>query len=236
MSVRFLARKARWRCARLFAALGLRAPLTNGGYGPEYWRSRKTGQAHGPENYTREDNSTRVLFEDILKAVGPDASFLEVGCNAGRNLDYLHAKGFRDLAGIEINAASVHETLKKAFPELYATGKFFVGNAADEIKKIPDSRYDVVFSIAVLEHIAPRDQSLFLDMVRVSKKYVAVITGENGLYDFERIFGSHNCSTAVFRLFYGDGHGFSLPTEPYDEEKHFFDSMFLRVFIKKARP
>jgi SAM-dependent methyltransferase len=204
----------------------------------KYWETRNIGDDHGPEKYTNEDNSTYIMFEDLLKVLNENASFLEIGCNAGRNLNYLLNKGFTDLAGIEINETSIHKTLKEHFPKLYEVGQFYVGNAADEIRKIQDERYEVVFSIAVLEHIPPRDIRLFSDMVRVSKKYIAIITGENSRvypYNFEKLFEKLGCKAVSFKLFYGDPHNFQLPREAYNEKVHFYGSMFLRIFVKSKK-
>lgn len=201
-----------------------------------YWQTRNIGDDHGPQKYITEDNSTYVLFQDLLKVLDKDASFLEVGCNAGRNLNFLLNAGYRNLAGIEINETSIKETLRHHFPSLYDTASFYIGNAADEIRKIEDNRYDVVFSIAVLEHIPPEDVGLFRDMVRVSRKYIAVITSENSRvysYNFQKAFERVGCKTVLFRLFYGESHNFELPKQPYIEKEHFFDTMFLRIFIKQ---
>ena len=186
----------------------------------------------------QEDNTTYVLFEDILKVVGRDASFLEIGCNAGRNLNYLYKLGYRNLAGIEINELSVNETLREHFPELYKIGRFYLGNAAHEIKKIPDDSYDVTFSIAVLEHIPSEDKGLFFDMARVTKRYIAVITGENSrLYphNYDKLFEKYGYKKVLFRLFYGEGNMCEFPHELYDEKNHFFYSMFLRIYVKRRR-
>ena len=202
----------------------------------EYWRSRNIGDPHGPESYLHEDNSIYVMFGDLLKALGGKASFLEIGCNAGRNLNYLLKQGHTDLAGIEINDASVNVVLKDYFPDLYEKGTFYIGNALDEIKKIPDSRYDVVFSIAVLEHIPYEDRALFTEMARVSKQYIAIITGLKSTlfnHNYERIFRKLGFTTIVYRLFYGENNNFQLPTELYNK-KHTFNSMFLRIFIKNS--
>ncbi len=204
----------------------------------EYWRSREMGEQHGPENYIQEDNSTYVMFEGLLKALGQEASFLEIGCNAGRNLNYLLKQGYTDLAGIEINDASINVVLKEHFPDLYEKGTFFIGNALDEIKKIPDERYDVVFSIGVFEHIPYEDKALFNEVARVSKQYIAIITSVRSRlfhYNYEKIFRKLGFTTIEYRLFYGENHNFNVPVEPYDAKKHAFDSKFLRIFIKSRK-
>jgi SAM-dependent methyltransferase len=223
-----------YRLSRLLGSLGITPPWKKGS--KKHWQSRETGDEHGPEKYVQEDNSTYVLFEDLLKVVGKDASFLEIGCNAGRNLNYLFRQGYRNLAGIEINKASINNTLKEHFPELYKTGRFYIGNAAHEIKKIPSKSYDVTFSIAVLEHIPPADKRLFFDMARVTRSYIAIITGDNSRvypHNYDIMFEEFGYKKILFRLFYGKRHNFEFPKEFYNEKKHFFDSMFLSIYMKK---
>ncbi len=204
-----------------------------------HWRSRNVGDQHGPENYIQEDNSTYVMFEWLLKALGQNASFLEIGCNAGRNLNYLLKHGYTDLAGIEINDVSVNVVLKEHFPDLYEKGTFFIGNALDEIKKIPDERYDVVFSIGVFEHIPYEYKTLFNEVARVSKRYIAIITNEKSSklfpHNYEKKFRNLGFTTIEYKLFYGENHNFNMPVEPYDAKKHAFDSKFLRIFIKNKK-
>lgn len=226
--------KIDYRLSWLLGSFGITPPWKKGSR--KYWQSREMGDEHSPEKYVQEDNSTYVLFEDLLKVIGKDASFLEIGCNAGRNLNYLYNQGYRNLAGIEINEVSINKTLMEHFPELYKTGRFYVGNAAHEIKKIPSKSYDVTFSIAVLEHIPPEDKRLFFDMARVTRSYIAIITGDNSRvypHNYDKIFEEFGYKKVLFRLFYGEGHNFGFPKEFYDGEKHFFDSMFLSIFVKK---
>lgn len=223
--------------SRLSASLGINPPwkMTDS---KKHWQSRVIGDEHGPENYVQEDNSTYVLFEDLLKVVGEDASFLEIGCNAGRNLSFLYNHGFRNLAGIEINELSINETMREHFPDLYKTGRFYIGNAAHEIKNIPDDSYDVTFSIGVLEHIPPGDKSLFFDMARVTRGYIAIITGAHSRqypYNYDKMFDKFGFKKVLFRLFYGEGHNFEFPKGFYREDKYFFDSMFLSIFVKRVK-
>ena len=94
--------------------------------------------------------------------------------------------------------------IKQNFSELYKTAKFYIGNAAVEIKKIPDNSFDVVFSIAVLIHIDPEFFSFFADMVRISKKYIAIFTAENGApfpYNFRKIFTDLGCKEIYYQSF-----------------------------------
>lgn len=222
-----------FKFARFIVMRGISNPLSSDNQ--NYWKTRNIGDRHGPNEYVNEDSTTHLLFDELLKTVDNNASFIDIGCNAGRNLNYLFKKGFTNLAGIEINPASIHVTMKKEFPHLYQTGNFYVGNAAHEIKKIENDKYDIVFSNGVLEHIPPKYMSLFKDMVRVSRRYIVIITSENSRvypYDFEKIFVDLGCKTVLYRLFYGKDHNFSFPKDKYNKNKHFFSSTFLRIFVK----
>ncbi len=206
----------------------------------EYWASRDVDTIHSPTLYVKPDETTSLVLDDVLKVVERSASFLEIGCNAGRNLKYLYDKGYKNLAGIEINAPAVEKVLKSNFPDMYASSKFYVGNAAEQIKKIPSNSYDVVFSNAVLVHIHPKDASLFQDMVRVSKKYISFFTDENSTggwpHDYDAIFKKQGCTLVQHKLFYGmeSKNSLLLPKENLDEKKHYFDACIQKIYIKNV--
>jgi len=226
----------KYKIARLCVMNGVRPPfIYYGNCDSLYWQTRNLETNHSPEQYLRTDFSTQATLDKIINVSNKDTSFIEIGYNAGRNLNYLLEKGFKKLAGIEINEIAINQTLKQNFSELYKTAKFYIGNAAVEIKKIPDNSFDVVFSIAVLIHIDPEFFSFFADMVRISKKYIAIFTAENGApfpYNFRKIFTDLGCKEIYYQSFYGDKIYQTLPTEKYDLKKHFFNETFVRIFIK----
>ena len=202
-----------------------------------YWRSQTLRSTHNPLNYLIPDELTDILFMDLIPRLGKEASFMEIGCSAGRNLHFLHELGYRNLAGIEINRLAVEDVLRKKYPRLYEDCNFLIGNAAEEIRKIQDASFDVVFSKGVLIHIPPSQRSLFRNMVRICKKYIVIYTSEVGApfpYDFEKIFTRLGCKTILYRSFYGGKDDFAFPIEPYDQKKHYFQETFLRVFVKTS--
>ncbi|HON57594.1 MAG TPA: methyltransferase domain-containing protein [bacterium] len=201
----------------------------------EYWQSRNLETNHSPEQYLKADITTQLTLDKIIEVSNKATSFIEIGCNAGRNLNYLYNKGFKNLAGIEINEIAINQTLKTNFPDLYNSAKFYIGNAATEITKIPDNSFDVVFSIAVLIHIDPEYFSLFSDMARISKKYIAIMTAENGSpfpYNFKKIFADLGFKEIYYRCFYGEKNDGLLPIEKYNLKEHLFNETFVRIFVK----
>lgn len=229
----------RFKISRYCVMNGIMPPFPNSDSCDSlYWKNRRLDTNHSPEQYIQYDSSTYMSLDEVIKVSSSNDSFIEIGCNAGRNLNYLYEKGFRNLAGIEINDTAVNVTLKKYFPDLYAFGKFYVGNAAEEIRKIPDNSFDTVFSIYVLIHINPEYKSLFKDMVRISKKYIIVTTSLNGSpfpYDFVKIFTDLGCKEIYSRINYENGSICKLPENLYNKKRHFYNEYFVKIFIKENK-
>lgn len=114
----------------------------------------------------------------LLEAhVPPPASVLEVGCNVGRNLEALRQRGFRPLAGLEINRRAVR-VLRRTYRELAADACITTGPAEDTIRLIPSLGFDVVFAFAVLEHLPPTSEAIFGEMVRVARRAIVTVEDE----------------------------------------------------------
>lgn len=120
--------------------------------------------ARGENNLT----APRVhMWEHIINAV-PELeglSTLEVGCNKGYNLKILQTWG-HDVVGIDPVGK---------IPERFNEGILINKGVAEDIK-FGDDSFDFVFSCGVLIHIHPDNQlKAIREMVRVAKKYIAVI-------------------------------------------------------------
>lgn len=95
--------------------------------------------------------------EGIVKILSPlitkDCSILEIGCNAGRNLNHLWQTGYTTLREMEISEHAV-KRLRVAYPSLAAI-PIDVGPAEHSIKKYESKSFDVIFTMSVLEHLHP---------------------------------------------------------------------------------
>jgi SAM-dependent methyltransferase len=109
----------------------------------------------------------------LLGLVDTNARILEVGCNVGRNLNHLNKMGFKNLAGIEINPHAV-ERLRQSYPNLKDV-PVHVGTAESVLPGIGDNEFDVVFTMAVLEHIHPDSVHVYGHIARIAKKHVLAI-------------------------------------------------------------
>lgn len=159
-----------------------------------YWRARRRDivplhqlydfmsqeQPHG--QYYAVPRPQSVRSQTILNALGSrisqDDSFLEIGCNTGRNLNHLWQAGFRRLYGMEISAHAV-ERMRVEYPGL-AQVTVEVGPAESSIRHHAAKSIDVIFTMATLEHLHPQCRSLFADIARVARKYVLAIEPRDG--------------------------------------------------------
>ncbi|HYE98135.1 MAG TPA: class I SAM-dependent methyltransferase [Planctomycetota bacterium] len=153
-----------------------------------FWRSRDTihsywknpgDAANEAKGYLEGEERSRFLVEKIREKVPPPASVLEIGCNVGRNLNALLAAGY-DVHGIEISAEAL-KLMKEAFPQVAEKGHIVHSPVEDVIRTFPENGMDVVFTMAVLEHIHTESEWIFGEMARIAKRYVVVLENEVAL-------------------------------------------------------
>jgi len=142
----------------------------------EYWRSPDDG-ANSPESYLDGVPRSAVLADIISRYAARDTPILEVGCNVGRNLNFLFRRGFSDLAGIEISEAAVR-LLGRTFPEMARVAKILNGPVEGIAPVLDDGRYGMVYTMAVLEHIHPSSEWVFGELVRITDRYLITIEDE----------------------------------------------------------
>ena len=132
-----------------------------------------------PIEYAQKDLGIVWFMRDFWAPfVGPEKSVLEIGCNAGANLNALFRQGVRDLLGIEVNETAVAQ-LKESFPELSHHVKLWVGPVEEEIVKLPAKSVDVTFFTGAAMHIHPRSHRVFDEVVRVTREYIGTIELED---------------------------------------------------------
>lgn len=142
----------------------------------EYWR--KPGDAgNQPEAYLKPQERSVFLVGLVRKYASPEARIMEIGCNVGRNLHHLYASGFRNLEGDEISEEAVRQ-LRLAYPELAEHLTLYNAPAEDVLPKLEDRRYDLTFTMAVLEHIHYDSEWVFPHIARITKGVLITIEDE----------------------------------------------------------
>ena len=143
-----------------------------------YWQQPSDG-TNLPEEYLEGDAKSEFLVQLIRDHANPDAKTLEIGCNVGRNLNKLYQAGFKDLHAIEINSRAL-ALLREHFPDLRAAA-LHNGAIEDIIPSLDDDCFDLVFTMAVFEHIHTESEWIFTEVVRVTRDILVTVEDENHL-------------------------------------------------------
>lgn len=142
----------------------------------DYWENPNDG-SNKPRFYFKGEEKSGLILKTIngLRLMQP--RIMELGCNVGRNLATLNKWHYTNLYGIELNPDAVKMCYNQ-FPEL--SGCITLGTLEDVLPVIKDNAYDVVFTMAVLEHIHPdSSEAIFDEMVRITKRYIITIEDEH---------------------------------------------------------
>lgn len=138
----------------------------------DFWRNPDEGNS--PENYFN-DSKKREGFLKIIRKIKTKKNYmiLEIGCNSGRNLDVLYSNGYRNFTGIEINKNAL-KLMKKKIPEVYFGTRIINKPVEDCIKSFKTNEFDLIYSLAVLEHIHPDSEWIFKEMARIGKSILTI--------------------------------------------------------------
>ncbi len=145
----------------------------------QYWRQPQD-IGNRPQDYISGEDRSQFVVEMVKRYCSPDARILEIGCNVGRNLNYLFLAGFKNLEGIEINGNAV-QLLKTTYPEMAQHNKIYNNPVEDIIKSFENDTFDLVFTMAVLEHIHPDSEWIFPEMVRITRATLITIEAETSV-------------------------------------------------------
>lgn len=194
------------RYATFLCNNGIEPPLTICAWWQERGWANQGLSDRSPDlkHYLVCDDSTEWLFEAILPLIGKDAKILEIGCNAGRHLNYLYEKGYRDLTGIEMAPKAI-EMMDDCFPEMSKNIKKITGNAAKILRGLETKSYDLVFCHSVLINISPTHNYIFGEMCRVCRGYIVTFESEGTVTayprDFKRMFERHGFKMGLSKSF-----------------------------------
>ena len=145
----------------------------------EFWKTaaKESTADNSPNNYIKGKKRSVYLVNLIAKYLNKKSKILEIGCNVGRNLEYLHKNNFQNLTGVEINKEAI-KLMRKTYPNLYKAAKIYISPVEDWMMKNKQESFDLIYTIAVLEHIHWDSEFIFDIIKKISKKYIITIEDE----------------------------------------------------------
>jgi len=146
----------------------------------KYWGS-PYDDANKPICYLIGEERSKALLDIFNRFnIEKESKILELGCNVGRNLNFLYNEGFKNLYGIEINTEAI-QLMKKHYPEMSKIASIYNTTIEEKIKEFGNGFFDVVFTMAVLMHIHPKSEMIFSEMSRITNKYLVTMEVEKGV-------------------------------------------------------
>jgi len=121
------------------------------------------------------------LVELFKKYVPLDSHILELGCNVGRNLHFLYEAGYHNLTGIDINSNALKLGMEH-YPELLNVN-LICNEIKREISTYPKNKFDVIFTMATLEHIHPKEAGIVFSMMGyIAKSHIITCEDEKAVF------------------------------------------------------
>lgn len=139
----------------------------------DYWESPNDG-VNSLETYVLERTRQRTIsLMNLVRElkIPHNSKILELGCGVGRNLAGLRTIGYTNLWGIDISEKAI-DFCKKYFFNLNAYLR--VGSIEKLIVSIPDNCFELVFTMAILEHIHPSSEWIFKEIARITKYLITI--------------------------------------------------------------
>ncbi len=196
--------KARMQMAKYASTRGWIIPLLTVRNGiTEKWREAKKGDVIGYQYYLKLDDLARMLLEEIISRTKPADHVLDLGCNVGRELNELWRRGYRHLTGVEIGVEPVR-AMREVFPEMAMGARIFNRSMTEAVREFEDDEFEVVFAHGSLVSLSAREQFVFDEMARISKKYIVTVENEWSLLLFPRDFGKVFTSRGFRQIHYAE--------------------------------
>ena len=147
---------------------------------------------NAPKEYAKHIERSIALtkeFEEL--SIDPHSTILEIGCNSCRNLAKLYAEGYSNLTGFDVCPAAISSS-KELFPKLSA--HTFVGKAPESLGLLT-TKFDVVFTMAVLMHLSTDAQNKTLDWIKDNTKiFIGIERGSKSGYKYREAKAGNVCN------------------------------------------
>lgn len=144
------------------------------------WENQKLGEPHGPDQFLELTTTSQILLDEVVsRAISKDAAILDLGCNAGRHMHALWARGFRNLHGVDIQHSAL-EMMRRAFPNMMSSVTVSQGTFQDYLPSIPDGAFEISFTHGATVELVPPTFPICRELARVSRDFVILLISESG--------------------------------------------------------
>lgn len=138
----------------------------------EHWEKHPTVSA-----FEGIDPASQVQMDEIAALVSqPDSAILDMGCNVGRHLDYLHRHGYRNLHGVDWSAAALRDMASR-YPEAHAAAKLTNASFEDFLSGSPPL-VDLVYTRGATFELVHPSFPLIRRVCAIARRHVVLVISE----------------------------------------------------------
>lgn len=140
----------------------------------EHWEKHPTASA-----FEGIDPASQAQMDEIIALVPErNASILDMGCNVGRHLDYLHRQGYRNLRGVDWSSAAIRD-MATSYPEMHTAARLTNASFEDFLSSNPEP-VDLVYTRGATFELVHPSYPLVRQVCRIAKHYVVLVITEAG--------------------------------------------------------
>jgi SAM-dependent methyltransferase len=157
------------------------------------WRKARKGDNIGYQHYLELSEGSKQLLSEIQSRTSPNDKILDLGCNVGRELNHLWQAGYRNLTGVEIGEEPVR-AMREVFPSLAQGARILNASMTAAVREFKNGEFDLIYAHGSLVSLSAREQYVFDEMSRITRRWLLVLENEwSGMLfprDFGRVFSA----------------------------------------------
>lgn len=163
------------------------------------WVNTDKDSKFPPGAYVRDE--PRPLLTHLMSVTPPSWSVLDLGCNAGSDLNILYRNGYRNLLGVDAGIGAL-QTFSDLYPQVFAECDIEHDTFQRYLSRRPSASIDVIHSHgATLELVHP-SFPIVAEICRVARKSIHVCILEEG-HSYPRLW-VRQFERSGFRLDYAE--------------------------------
>ena len=130
-----------------------------------YWASQKSGDPHGPDKYAELQPESYPMLEAIEKLALNDPLMLDLGCNVGRHMKALMARGYTHVKGMDARD----------------DGQEYVGTFEEWLPQQADGAFDIIFTHGMTVELVPTTFPICAQLARLASHAIVLCIQETGI-------------------------------------------------------
>lgn len=120
---------------------------------------------------------------EIRRLIPRGSKILDIGCGDGYLMSWINFKGDYEVVGMDVNSKDLEIASSKK--SLITNTKIYKKLIKGDItKKLPKTKYDIVLSSQLVEHLKKKDAIKFIRKLETIAKKRVIVATINGFFEF----------------------------------------------------